>query len=136
MGYTRTPDAAGRTKTIFLVNGFKNPALRAGQNRRRYSRERAPRSMVDFIQYYSIVSLLLTQLLRVLVQGSEIVAGLEGSAEGCEDPQPDRVVRKQTGVCAAVTICKTNNLFCEYTWVPLLVLPCEQREHCNNTLLN
>ena len=29
MGYTRTPDA-GRTKTIFLVNGFKNPALRAG----------------------------------------------------------------------------------------------------------
>ena len=30
MGYTRTPDAAGRTKTIFLVNGFKNPALRAG----------------------------------------------------------------------------------------------------------
>ena len=34
MGYTRTDGRthAGRTKTIFLVNGFKNPALRAGHD--------------------------------------------------------------------------------------------------------
>ena len=32
MGYRRTHGRthAGRTNTIFLVNGFKNPALRAG----------------------------------------------------------------------------------------------------------
>ena len=35
IGYTRTDGRthAGRTNTIFLVNGFKNPALRAGHKR-------------------------------------------------------------------------------------------------------
>ena len=32
MGYRTDGRTHARTKTIFLVNGFKNPALRAGQN--------------------------------------------------------------------------------------------------------
>ena len=41
MGYTRTHGRthAGRTNTIFLVNGFKNPALRAGQNKKGETKE-------------------------------------------------------------------------------------------------
>ena len=47
MGYTRTHGRthAGRTNTIFLVNGFKNPALRAGQNALLCTVHRSPGSI-------------------------------------------------------------------------------------------